>query len=49
MDQFVHIYLIGIAIATIVLLALEKVHLSVLGIGLVIAVAAPMFVEQSHD
>ncbi len=41
MDQFVHIYLIGIAIATIVLLALEKVHLSVLGIGLVIAVAAP--------
>ena len=41
MDWLPAVYVLGLAVATILLLAFEKVHLSALGIGLVIAVAAP--------
>lgn len=40
-DVLIHVYLLGLGVATIVLLALERLPLTILGVGLVVAVAAP--------
>ena len=38
--DLVHIYIIGLAITAIVMLALEKVAMSMVGLGMIIAMAA---------
>jgi di/tricarboxylate transporter len=46
--ELVHLYVLGLAVAATVLLALEKAHLSVLGVGLIVGVALPGLVDI-HD
>ncbi len=48
MEQLALVYVLGLAVATILLLAFEKAHWSALGIGLVIAVAAPGIIPATQ-